>query len=421
MYIPRATQPLLQKLEKTFPAVLVVGPRQCGKSTLLQHNYPQARYVTFDDPFEVLKAQAGPLDYLTQFQGQVILDEIQYVPELFRALKIVIDRDRRNGRFLLTGSQVFELSQWGTESLAGRLGILELGPLSGQEIEQAAGPQALKSHLARGGYPEIWGRQADPSLWFPAYVSTYLSRDLRQLSQVADLSAFSRFLRALAFRTGSLLNYADLARDVGAAPNTIKHWVSLLVTSGLGSLVEGYSTNPTLRLVKSPKFYFCDSGLLLHLMGFSQLDEAEQTGHLGPLWETWCHTQLRLWLTQQGEGHRPLHYWRTKEGKEVDFLVDYQGLTAVECKARALPEAKDAAGLKALRGFFKDQPLRCGLLTLAPGFLPRLPEGPYFVDNGLHWDHVFSLPATPRPEGPAKIPSGTDGARPPVPPRGNPG
>lgn len=389
-WLIRDAEKRLLKLVNSFPAVLLTGPRQCGKSSLLRRIFPDAQYITFDDPFQVIQAEGSPREFMAQFTGQVILDEIQYVPTLFRHLKLVIDENRTNGRFLLTGSQSFQLGQMGSESLAGRLAIMELSPLGASELEKAGITDALEVMLFRGGFPELWNSDIDPTDWYPAYISTYLQRDLRSLSQVADLTAFSRFLRALALRSASLLNYADLSRDVGISPNTAKHWVSLLASSGVATLVEGWSANPTSRLVKSAKLYFNDTGLLCALLGFRTSKAMLDSTLFAAVWETWCLAQIRTWLLNRGRLHENLFYWRTKDGKEVDFVFEEdQKLYALECKSKELPDAGDTRGLKLLIESVPDTKVISTILCRTALFIPNMKNLNVALDNGSHLDRIF--------------------------------
>lgn len=389
-WIERDTEKQLLKLVNSFPAVLLTGPRQSGKSSLLRRIFPDAQYITFDDPFQVIQAEGSPREFISRFSGQVILDEIQYVPSLFRYLKLVIDENRMNGRFLLTGSQSFKLGQMGSESLAGRLAIIELSPLGASELHNSGIAEDLEKMIYRGGFPELWISDTDPTDWYPAYISTYLQRDLRALSQVADLTAFSRFLRALALRSASLLNYADLSRDVGISPNTAKHWVSLMASSGLATLVEGWSANPTSRLVKSPKFYFNDTGLLCALLGFRSSRSMMDSSLFGVVWETWCLAQIRTWLLNRGRLHENLFYWRTKDGKEVDFVFEEnQKIYALECKSKELPDMDDVRGIKLLRQSVHEIEVLAAILCRTPMFIPNILNVNVALDNGSHLEHFF--------------------------------
>jgi len=357
---------------------------------LLRKIFPDATYITFDDPFQVVQAEGSPKEFMAQFSGQVILDEIQYVPSLFRQIKQVIDEDRSNGRFLLIGSQSFHLGQMGSESLAGRLALLELCPLGASELTNAGINKSIDSMIFKGGFPEIWGRDVDPAEWYPAFIATYLQRDIRTLSQVADLSAFSRFLRALSLRSTSLLNYADLSRDVGISPNTAKNWVSLLSSSGVVSLVEGWSSNPTSRLVKSTKLYLNDTGLLCALLGFRSVETMASSTLFGSVWETWCLCQIRTWLSNRGRLHGNLFYWRTKDGKEVDFIFEEdQKIYAFECKSKELPDANDIRGLRLLKFSMPRTVIHSTILCRTPMYIPLMKDLDVALDNGCHLDRIF--------------------------------
>jgi hypothetical protein len=390
-WIHREISERLRSLLNSFPAVLVSGPRQCGKSSLLKRQFPDFTYVTFDDPFQVLKAEGSPRQFLAELGTPVILDEIQYVPELFRFIKIAIDSNRRNSQYLLTGSQNFHLGNMGCESLAGRMAILELTTLSGSEIRMAFPDTQLEDMVYIGGYPELWSASGNCSEWYSAYISTYLQRDIRSLSQVADLGAFSRFLRAVALRTGSLLNYADLARDIGVSPNTAKNWLSLLATSSVLSLIEGWYTNESSRLVKSPKAYFNDSGLLCSLLGIRSKEAMIDSPFFGAIWETWCFTQLRAWFLNRGRGTEHLYYWRTKEGKEVDFIMKGDSLFyAFECKTRELPTEQDARNLNLFAQSQGNTMVRKTILCRTPGFIERINALDVSIDNGCNLSRIFS-------------------------------
>lgn len=394
-WIQREMSERLRALLNSFPAILVSGPRQCGKSSLLKKLFPDFAYITFDDPFQVLKAEGSPRQFLAELGTPVILDEIQYVPELFRFIKMEIDANRRNGQYLLTGSQNFHLGSLGCESLAGRMAILELTTLCGSEILAAYPDASLDDMVFTGGYPELWSKAVHTPEWHSAYIATYLQRDIRSLSQVADLGAFSRFLRATALRTGSLLNYADLARDTGISPNTAKHWISLLATSGVLSVVEGWYANESSRLVKSPKAYFNDSGLLCSLLGLRSKEAMLDSPLFGAIWETWCFAQLRGWLLNRGGsiigGTEKLYYWRTKEGKEVDFLVpDDSVLYAFECKTREIPSEDDTRNLNSFAQSQGKARVRKTILCRTPGFIERIPDIDVSIDNACNLDRIFS-------------------------------
>ncbi len=252
---------------------MLSGARQAGKTSLVRHLFPQADYVTLDIPRDAETARLDPSGFLADRREPLIVDEVQYVPELPRYLKIAIDRDRRPGRFILTGSQDFSLMQGVSESLAGRCAVLSLPTLSLVEVFHTATLQETDAFCWRGGFPELWQRpDLDHDLWLGSYVATYLERDVRNSLKVGSLRDFDRFLRAAALRVGQLLSLAKLAHDVGITPNTpntAKSWLSILQASRLVILLEPYHRSPSKRLIKKPKLYFADSGLLIYLLGFT--------------------------------------------------------------------------------------------------------------------------------------------------------
>jgi hypothetical protein len=333
---------------KQFPAVLVTGARQAGKTSILRHLFPQASYLSLDLPANAEAAETAPEKLLNQHAEPVIIDEIQYAPSLLRHLKHRIDENRVPGRYLLTGSQVFSLMQGVSESLAGRCAVLNLHTLSRAELLEAGRPAEETFHIFLGGYPELH-LQAEADLWFPAYVATYLERDVRNILRVVDLQDFNRFLRACALRTSQVINYSDLARDTGIAPNTARKWIGLLQTSAIVSLVEPYFGNRTKRLIKSPKLFFLDTGLAAFLSGFRSEEELFASSFAGAFWETHVFGQILKNLASQGSA-APVNFWRTANGPEVDLVIDQAGrpLVAIECKFKEHPGLADASGLRAL-------------------------------------------------------------------------
>lgn len=340
------------RMSRQFPAVLLTGPRQCGKTALLRKVFPHASYVTLDVPGHAAAAMTDGADFILRFKEPLIIDEVQYAPAFFRTLKILIDKDRRPGRFLLTGSQVFPLMQGVSESLAGRCGVLELQTLSWAE----AGPRSIsdKDFLFLGGFPELHaGGRVERDFWYPSYLATYLERDVRNVLGIGDLGDYDRFLRACGLRTSRMLSYSDLARDVGIAPNTAKKWVSVLTATGGACLLESYHRNLGKRLIKAPKLHLCDSGLAAYLAGFQTTRDAFASPLAGGLWESFVIGQIRRCYAFRGL-RPPVWYWRTPSGAEVDAVIEEGGgkLTAVECKLTEHPKAKDCAGILALRMFY---------------------------------------------------------------------
>lgn len=332
--IARLLHPVIAAAVEHYPVVVITGSRQVGKTTLARWILPDATYVTLDDPAKAAQARISPDLFLAGLTGSVVLDEVQYAPEIFRHLKMAVDRQKRPGAFLVTGSQTFSLMAGVSESLAGRAAIFSLPGLSLAEVSLNGGREEVDRLLWRGTFPELWQRpELDRELWMGSYVATYLERDVRQVLQVGDLRDFDRFLRATAFRAGQLLSYADLARDVGIAPNTAKRWLSVLEGSQQVFLLEPYHRQRTKRLIKAPKVYFADTGLLCHLLGFRSLDDARTHAMWGAVWENFVVSQIRArWLDT---GRAPaLWFWRTASGDEVDLLVETgpERFRAFECK-----------------------------------------------------------------------------------------
>ncbi len=349
MWITRNTESLLRRMARQFPAVMVTGARQAGKTSLLRHLFPKASYLTLDLPSHAEAARTAPDELLERYPEPVIIDEIQYAPLLLRHLKVRIDRDRRPGRYLLTGSQVFALMQGVSESLAGRCGILNLHTLSCDELMEAGSSLDEKTYIHLGGYPELHVG-AEPDLWFPAYVATYLERDVRNVLRVVDLQDFNRFIRACALRNSQVLNYSDLARDTGIAPNTARKWLGLLQTSAVVTLVEPYFGNRTKRLIKSPKLMFLDTGLAAFLAGFGSSDDLIDSSHVGAFWESHVFGQVIRLYASLGIQKAPVYCWRTASGHEVDLVRERSGgsIMAMEGNWKEKPDLPDAAGLRAM-------------------------------------------------------------------------
>lgn len=335
-------------MARQFPAVLVTGARQAGKTSLLRHLYPQISYLSLDLPAHAEAAQTAPDALLAQYPEPVIIDEIQYAPSLLRHLKVRIDQDRSPGRYLLTGSQLFPLMQGVSESLAGRCAVLNLHTLSRAELLESGRTIEEPAYIYQGGYPELHVG-TEPDLWFPAYVATYLERDVRNVLRVVDLQEFNRFLRACALRTAQVLNYSDLARDTGIAPNTARKWLGLLQTSAAVMLVEPYFGNRTTRLIKAQKLVFLDTGLAAFLSGFRSERDLFASPLSDAFWESHVFGQIVRQAATRDE-KAPICYWRTAGGPEVDLVIEQAGgtLIGVECKWKEQPGLADAAGLRAL-------------------------------------------------------------------------
>jgi predicted AAA+ superfamily ATPase len=306
------------------PVVVLTGPRQTGKTSLVRRLFPHHAYASLDLPSEAAQAGHDPSSFLARHQGNLVIDEVQYAPALFRHLKTVVDRARdRNGQFILTGSQPFQLMRGVSESLAGRAEILHLDGLSFAELRAAGQNLAVEAFALRGGLPELHEHPSlDPARYHRSYVATYLERDLRLHLQVGNLRDFERFLRACALRTSQLVNRAELARDVGISPTTAGQWLFALEHSGIITLLEPWFSNAAKSLVKTPKLHFNDSGLCAFLMGMQNADDLRTSPLAGALWETTVFTEIRKHLAVTGAWQ--LAYWRDRT-KEADFLFHRAG------------------------------------------------------------------------------------------------
>ncbi|MBT9558088.1 MAG: ATP-binding protein [Myxococcales bacterium] len=331
-----------------FPALVLTGARQTGKTTLLRQTLPDYTYVTLDLPSVAEQAERDPVAFLARHPVPLLVDEVQYAPGLFRHLKSAIDANRHAmGRFVLTGSQKFPLMRSVSDSLAGRCAWLELAGLSLRERHSGGlSLEALERAIIRGAFPDLWRDPELPSQAFhSAYLAAYLERDVRQLLNVGSLRDFERFVRACAARNGQLLDKTDLARTVGVTAKTIDAWLSVLVASDQVELLEPWFVNVGKRLIKAPKLYFRDVGLVAWLLGVEGRGLATSP-FLGSLWETLILAELRSSLAATGSS-RTVWFYRDSTGHEVDFVVTGGGRTdLIEAKWTEHPNTSDTAALQ---------------------------------------------------------------------------
>lgn len=385
MWIPRDVEARLRRSARTRPVVVLTGARQTGKTSTLRRLFPRYAFVSLDLPAEAEQAEKEPVAFLQRHPPPVIIDEVQYAPAVFRHLKAIVDADRgRHGRFLLTGSQKFTLMRGVSESLAGRADIVELETLSLAEIRSAAPDTTLEAAVVRGGFPELTANpDIDVLAFYNSYMATYLERDIRSLTRVGSLRDFERFLRACALRSANLLNKADLARDVGIAPSTANEWLSMLETSGQVVLLEPWFSNRTKSIVKSPKLYLADTGLLCALLNIRSEGDLRQSPAAGAVWETFVFAQLRHRERAAGRAGN-LFFWRDRT-REVDFVVEGAGrLQLYEAKWTELPDASDTANLAFVRNIV-------GAVSVSSGSIVcRTPSG-FPLGNGFRATPVAEL------------------------------
>jgi hypothetical protein len=319
--ITRSLAPALLHRATLYPVVTVTGPRQSGKSTLCRALFPEKPYLTLESLDSRTFALQDPRGFLAAIPGGAILDEVQKVPSLLSYLQEEVDRDGRPGRFILTGSENLALSHGVSQSLAGRTGILHLLPCTHQELLQFPNaPEELWSAVWMGGFPRIFDQGISPDIWYADYVATHLERDVRNLLQVVDMRAFSRFLQLAAGRTAQELNLSALSGDVGVAVSTIKAWISVLEASYLAVIIPAWHTNPRKRAVKNPKFHLVDSGLACHLLGIGNPGQLATHPLRGSLFESWVVGEVLKARLNRGLAPR-MHHYRENRGPEVDLLV----------------------------------------------------------------------------------------------------
>jgi uncharacterized protein len=340
--VSRILEKQVTKAARAFGAVVLTGPRRSGKTWLLRHLYPRAQYFLFEDPDVVSRFRADPQGFLDGVKPPAILDEIQNAPEVFNYVRSRIDAaPNKKGQWLLTGSQESALMQNVTESMAGRAAILQLLPLSFAE--------SGKVDLLVGGYPEVLARPRDAALWFASYVQTYLERDVRALGAVQDLPTFRRFMALAATRHATVVNMTDLAAPLGVSVPTIGRWLDILEATGLIVRAMPFYENLGKRLIKSPKIYWTDSGLICYLVGIRTNAELERSPFLGAIFEGATAAEIIKAQINQGR-RRELYYFRDQQGLEVDFIVPMSGgaYMLVEAKTTRSPHPEMAKPMLSL-------------------------------------------------------------------------
>jgi hypothetical protein len=400
-YIQRSVEPILKKSAKEFPVIVLTGPRQAGKTTLLKHLYGKShKYISLETPVIRAAATDDPRGFLDMYSPPVVFDEVQNVPDLLPYIKEMIDANRNTpGQFILTGSQNLLLAQNITETLAGRSAVLRLLPVTyreqtgvpGQPLPWEKGKRNERKKISsndlwrsilRGGYPElVAGGHRDLSLWHGSYVQTYLERDVRTLRQVGDLTQFQTFLRALAARSAQLLNLSELARDIGVAVNTVKSWLSVLEASYQVIILRPYFENIGKRLVKSPKVYFTDTGTLCYLVGLKDPEHAVKGPMGGAIMETAVVNEIHRSLIHRGETPQ-MYFWRTSNGTEIDIVIDAGNrLIPIEIKLSATPNRGMAKSIEAFRKDFGEKASKGFVICPCEASLPLGPDAaawPFF-------------------------------------------
>jgi len=353
--IPRTLERKLHELAGYYPAVVVTGPLQSGKTTLCQMAFPDRRYVSLEALDTRDFARNDPRGFLSEYSSEVIIDEVQHVPELFNYLQTDIDARQDPGRFILTGSQHFGLSQSVSQSLAGRCGILVLLPPSLEELRAfSTVPSDLFTLLWKGAYPRIYDQDIPAHQWLADYSTTYIQRDVRQVINVSDIQAFSGFIKLCAGRTAQEVNLSNLGSDAGISHNTVRSWMSVLETSHIIHRLPAWHPNIRKQVVKSPKFHFFDSGLVCYLLGIREPEHLRLHPLRGAIFESWVVSEIYKAFAHSGVQPHLFHY-REARGPEIDLLVeDGQELEAVEIKSGATISEDFFKNLKLFRQRMED-------------------------------------------------------------------
>jgi predicted AAA+ superfamily ATPase len=361
--LARDAEKTLIRLAKSFPIVAITGPRQAGKTTLAKAVFKGKPYVSLENPDEREFAQNDPKRFLARFPNGAVLDEVQRCPSLLSWLQGLVDERGGMGDFVLTGSAQFDLIEGITQTLAGRVGRVELLPLSSRELKAANQlPNSLSQMLIQGGYPALYDRKITTQDWFSNYVATYVERDVRQLISVRNLSQFQTFLKMCASRTGQLINLTSLGADCGISAVTAKQWLSVLETSYIVTLLRPHHSNFGKRLVKTPKIYFLDSGLAAWLMGIRSAETLETHAARGALFESWVVSELYKKRLNAGLPI-DLFFWRDNTGNEVDLIIEKEkGLQPIEIKSGSTYASDWSQGLKKWQALAKNSSLEPAIL-----------------------------------------------------------
>ena len=406
MYYERTLTETIKNISGSFPVLLVTGPRQIGKTTLLEKiKEPERKSVSLDNPTVRLAAKRDPELFLQRYSPPVLIDEVQYAPELFPYIKILADSRKKAGDFWLTGSQMFHLMANVTESLAGRVGIVPMLGLSNGEISgtrfgafemdipeltkrlgqaRPLGVSEIFERIYKGSLPRLYeNEKTDREIYFESYIDTYISRDIKSLDQVADETDFIRFLQIAAARTATNVNYDTLAGEVGVSAPTAKKWLSILVSSGLIILIQPYYNNALKRVIKAPRMYFSDTGLCAHLLGWGNANVLERSSMSGAFFETWIVSEIYKSYLNAGK-RPPLFFYRDSNKKEIDLIISHNGVIyPIEIKKSAAPEnavrnfsvLNPAAGTKDKKetpdeGAFKTEVGTGGVICLSSDLIP---------------------------------------------------
>jgi uncharacterized protein len=329
-----------------FRSVCITGPRQSGKTTLSRQLFRGKPYISFETPQLQQLAEADIAAFMKKYQKGAILDEVQRVPAIFRQLQGMLDKNTRRGQYILTGSNNFLLQEQISQSLAGRAGYLELLPFSFAELNKAnLAYDEAAGNIFTGGYPEIWNENIAPGKWIQSYIQTYLQRDVRLLKNITNLAAFNRFIAICAHYAGQIINRDEIAKQVGVDSKTILSWLGVLESSYIIFLLQPWYNNLNKRVIKSPKLYFIDTGLLCQLRGINSVTSLKKNDQYGAIFENWMISEIKKNRANTGVTGG-MYYFRDSAGNEVDLILEKNGdHFGVEIKATTRPDRNDMKGL----------------------------------------------------------------------------
>lgn len=319
----------------SFYAIALIGPRQSGKTTLLQNMFFDYEYVNLEDFETLARIKLDPKAFFSNKNKKWIIDEAQEYPELFSYLLVLIDQNRIFGQFILSGSQNFFLLKHISQSLAGRIGIFELLPLNFEELKSDGGysDNSIWQIIHTGSYPGVYKNKANIRQWYSSYITSYLQRDVRQVLKIKDITKFYLFLKLCAARSGKLINYSELSNACGVSNTTINEWISLLEISYIIFRVQPYYKNFNKRIIKTPKLYFFDSGIICHLLGIESYEHAQIHADRGALFENYIMSEIYKYHVSKNK-YPSLYFWNSQNGFEIDLLIENEGkLKAVEIKS----------------------------------------------------------------------------------------
>jgi hypothetical protein len=391
VYIYRHLEITIKKIEKIFSTVLITGPRQVGKTTILKKLKNKLQYITLDDPIILQTAINEPGNFFKSINNAII-DEIQYAPDLFKYIKMIVDNNNKKGQFYLTGSQQFHLMKNVSETLAGRIGILNLLGLSLREInnikfnlsfiptevyfkkrQKKLKPFSYKqiwNIIWKGSMPAMYAQKNDWNLYYSTYLKTYLERDVRDLTQVGDELKFLQFMRAIAANTGNLLNLASISKEVGISQPTAQRWLSVLQTSNIVYLLYPYSNNIIKRAIKTPKIYFLDTGLCAFLTKWNNQDVLENGAMAGAFFETFVISEIIKSYYNVGL-EPPIYFYRDRDGKEIDLLIVENGsVYPIEIKKTSNPNTTDIQTFSVINSLKDLQRKEGGIICMYDNLIP---------------------------------------------------